>query len=258
MAVSRVIPRTAGDRGDRDAGAVTTSRLTGLFATLLRAERQRRDVTQAKLAALAGVSQATVTRVERGDRGVSLPLYERLLAALGIQLTLRVEPLDAHIDAAIDEQAARPLADRIAATDIDEVLDKLTVPFVFDGATAALLQGAPVPAEDVDIAVRWSDADIFTDWLTANYGQRWHEQWQVFGYLRLDPREPGEHRWRTIPGVIRARMCDELPVPVTVTHAGRAYAVVPLADVEIDDERAARLLRHYRRRGAGASYGGSA
>ena len=37
------------------------------------------------------------------------------------------------------------------------------------------------------------------------YAQRWNARWEEFGGLRLEPEEPGEHRWRTRYGEIRAR-----------------------------------------------------
>ena len=229
-----------------------TSRLANLLGTMLRRQRELHQLTQRQLAELAGASQAAVARIERGDRTASVPMIERLLAALGSQLTIGVEPLDAHIDAQLAELAARPLADRIAATDLDRAVDRLgDLPFVLTGCTAAMIQGAPVPAAATEIAVAWRDADAFTDWLTRRYAHRWNAKWQEFGYLRLDPREPGEHRWRTIVGEIRAVMCDELPESIEVRHGDRSYRVVPLPQVEIDDERTAALLRRHRERQTG-------
>jgi transcriptional regulator with XRE-family HTH domain len=224
------------------------SRLTALVGSTLLRERERRRLTQHQLAALAGVSQGTIARIERGERHASLPMVERLLAALGVQLTLGVEPLDAHVDAEIATLVEAPLAERVARTDIDRVQDRLTVPYVFDGPTAALLQGAPVPTGAVHVALAWGDADAITEWLEKNYAQRWHAKWEVFGYLRVDPRDPGDHRWRTIPGEIQARMCDALPPAIRVMVADREYPVVPLVEVAIDDPGTARLLDRYRRR----------
>ncbi|HEU4422460.1 MAG TPA: helix-turn-helix domain-containing protein [Pilimelia sp.] len=203
---------------------MTDGRLTALLGATVRRQRELHRLTQQQLAARSGVSQGAIARIERGQRAASLHTVERLLAALGAQLTVGVEPLDAHIDAAIAELATTPFEDRIAETDIDRVMDRLgDLPYVFDGPTAALLQGAPVPAEAVDLALAWQDVDAFTEWLTANYGQRWNAPWQQFGYLRLDPREPGE-----------------------VHHGARSYRVVPLAEVHIDDPRVVRLLDRYR------------
>jgi transcriptional regulator with XRE-family HTH domain len=128
------------------------------------------------LAERAGVTQAAIARIEKGTRVPSVSTVERLLAAMGLQLAIGVEPLDAHVDAAIDRIADTPLADRIADTDIDSILQHLTgIPYAFDGAAAALLQGAPVPVDAVYIAVAWADSEAFTDWLANSYGHRWNE-----------------------------------------------------------------------------------
>ncbi|WP_406040823.1 helix-turn-helix domain-containing protein [Micromonospora sp. NBC_00898] len=232
------------------------SRLASQIAAALRRERGSRLLTQQAVAELAGTSQAAVARVERGDRIPSIPLVERLFAALGLQLAVGVEPLDSHLDARMAELAARPVADRIDDLRLDRFLDRLgDVPHLLAGSTAALLQGAPVPVEAVEIALRWRDSARFTAWLEAAYGQRWNARWEEFGGLRLEPEEPGEHRWRTRYGEIRARLCDELPESIEVRHGDRSYRVVPLLQVELTDPRAADLLRRHRQRQADGAAG---
>ncbi|MEA2266741.1 MAG: hypothetical protein QOE27_2324 [Solirubrobacteraceae bacterium] len=65
---------------------------------ILRATRERRGITQAELALRTGVSQATISRVERGERGLSLEGLDRLLRALGEQLEVRTTPLPRRYD----------------------------------------------------------------------------------------------------------------------------------------------------------------
>ncbi|WMF04635.1 helix-turn-helix transcriptional regulator [Micromonospora robiginosa] len=84
---------------------MTESRLVRQFAHTLRHERERAGLTQQALAARAGLSQAAVARIERGDRLPSLTTAERLLTALDRQLRIEVEPLDDHLDAALDTTA---------------------------------------------------------------------------------------------------------------------------------------------------------
>ncbi|MER7458125.1 helix-turn-helix transcriptional regulator [Micromonospora sp. NPDC126480] len=231
---------------------MTESRLAQQIAATLRRERTTRLLTQTALAELAGISQGAVARIERGHRVPSIPLVERVFAALGLQLCVSVERLDAHLDAQLDDLAARPLADRLLDLPLDRIQQRLgDLPHLLTGGTAALLQGAPVPTDAVEIAVRWRDSTRFTDWLEAAYGQRWNERWGDYGGLRLEPEEPGEHRWRTRYGEIRAHMCDELPEAVEVRHGDRSYRVVPLAQVELTDPRTAALLTRWRAR-AGA------
>lgn len=195
-----------------------------------------------------------MTRVETGARNPSLPLLERLFAALQVQLRVEVEALDADVDAAIAELAATELSDRLAALRIPDLARSLAgIPFVFDGTTAALLQAAPLPDDAVQVALSWDSADAFTDWLGQRYGQRWHARWQQFGYRPLNPRYPGEHRWTTIFGEIRAQMCAELPASIEVRHAGVGYPVVPLAEVQLADPRTGALLERYRQQRGGST-----
>ncbi|RLP85002.1 XRE family transcriptional regulator [Micromonospora sp. BL4] len=230
---------------------MSSTRLVPLLGAVVRQQRHQRELNQRELADLAGVSQAAVARIERGDRSPSIPLLERLLAAMDVQLVVGVEPLDAHLDARIDDLAARPIAERIDELGLHRMLDRLAdFPQVITGSTAALLQGAPVPVEALEIAVRWQDSKRFTRWLEAAYGQRWNARWGEFGGVWLEPEEQGEHLWTTRYGEIRATMCDELPETIEVRHGARSYRVVPLVDLELTEPRAADLLRRHRARQA--------
>ncbi|WP_091608728.1 helix-turn-helix domain-containing protein [Micromonospora mirobrigensis] len=225
------------------------TRLAALLSDVIRRQRQLHELNQRRLAELAGVSQATVARIERGDRSPSLPALERLLAAMDLQLTIGVEELDAHLDARLTEQAARPLAEVLDGLGLDRIVDRLgDLPYLLTGSTAALLQGAPLPTDAVEIAVRWRDSARLTEWLNAAYAQRWNARWGEYGGVHIEPEEPGEHRWLTRHGELRAQMCDELPAGIKVRHGDRSYRVVPLVQVEATDPRAADLLRRHRQR----------
>jgi transcriptional regulator with XRE-family HTH domain len=225
-----------------------------ILGSTLRLRREAAGFTQVALARRVGISQATIARIERGDRAPGISVLEQLFAALDLQLTINVEPLDAHVDARIAELSSRSIAERIEDTYLHSAMDRLgDFPYVLTGCTAALVQGAPVPAESTELMVRWRDADRFTDWLTKAWGQRWHARWQQFGHLPLDPREPGEHRWQTVVGEIRASMVDELPESIEIRHGERTYRVIPLALVEVTDPDAASLLRRHRDRQAKAA-----
>lgn len=228
---------------------MSPSRLTARLGAVLRQQRELRGLSQEALAARTDTDRSTITRIEQGSRAPSLPMLERLFAALDLQLAFRVEPLDAQLDAQLDELRRSPTTERIGDLRLDLMADRLgDLPYVWAGSTAALLQGAPLPDDDLEINVRWSDADQFTAWLTRNWAERWNARWEEFGFLRIDPREPGEHRWRVVGGVVRARMCDELPETIEVRHGGRSYQVVPLALVEVTDPATAALLRRWRER----------
>ncbi|MDG4763735.1 helix-turn-helix domain-containing protein [Solwaraspora sp. WMMD406] len=231
---------------------MTDGRLAALLGATLRQERESRLLTQRALASRAGVGQASLARIERGVQTPSLALVERLFAAMDRQLTIGVEDLDAHVDRLLAGAGTRPFADRLGDTDVARFRQRATgISYVFDGPTAALLHGVPVPAPGVHVVLLWSEAAAVTDWLTRMYARRWYDKWQEYGHLPVDPREPGAHRWRTMAGEIHARMSDEVPERIEIRHDGETYPVVPLTEVEIADPHTADLLRRYRQlRGA--------
>ena len=63
--------------------------------TLLRDARHRADLSQVELARRAGVTQSVVSAYESGARQPSVPMLERLVAATGFDLELRVGPRQA-------------------------------------------------------------------------------------------------------------------------------------------------------------------
>lgn len=64
------------------------------IGSTLRRHREQQGLTQAELAARVATSQATVARIERGDRAPSVAMLERLFAVLGHRVRLALEPLD--------------------------------------------------------------------------------------------------------------------------------------------------------------------
>ena len=63
---------------------------------LLRLARAKSGLTQSSLASSAGVTQQTVSSYETGRMEPTLPSLQRLLAAAGFELRMRLEPLDDH------------------------------------------------------------------------------------------------------------------------------------------------------------------
>jgi transcriptional regulator with XRE-family HTH domain len=227
---------------------VSDSPLRREIARLVQVQREEAGLSHADLAARAGVTAATLARIERGTHAPSLDMIEKIFTGLGLQLVVSAEPLD-DLDAQLDRLAWLPVSERLARSGVSRLLETLdTVPFVIDGALAATLQGVPLPVESLEVAICWADSDAFTKWLLRRFAYRWHERSGEFRMLDLDPRAPGPHLWQTTFGQVRTYMCDELPESIEVKVGDAAYRVRPLADLEPADDRAARLLRRYRER----------
>ncbi|MDK1018604.1 MAG: helix-turn-helix transcriptional regulator [Actinomycetota bacterium] len=67
-----------------------------LAAGLLRIARDKAGLTQAALAAEAGVSQQAISAYETGRKEPTLPTLQRLLAAAGLEMRIRLESIDYH------------------------------------------------------------------------------------------------------------------------------------------------------------------
>jgi len=185
------------------------------------------------------------------------------MAAMDKQFLVHVEPLDAHLDARIVAQeqdiAAEGPGALLRGNDIQWVREALgELPFLFDGASAARLQGVPVPSRTVFLAVAHADMTAFAGWLKAKFARRWNPRWEEFGYLDPDPHVAGEAYWRMPIGDVRARYYEALPTPVTVLIDGWEFRAVPvatlLADPDIDDSLA-RIIARARDRAASGPAG---
>lgn len=88
----------------------------GLAGNLLKLARAKTGVTQAQMAALAGVPRSTVERIEAGTRQPSLPTLSKLLAAVDLDMRIRLEPYDDHDDV-LDANYLAMTPGRRAATD---------------------------------------------------------------------------------------------------------------------------------------------
>jgi transcriptional regulator with XRE-family HTH domain len=62
--------------------------LLARFGSAMRRLRQQRGLTQAALAARAGIPRLKVIQVEKGDSSVSIGAYAQIASALGAEFTL--------------------------------------------------------------------------------------------------------------------------------------------------------------------------
>jgi ribosome-binding protein aMBF1 (putative translation factor) len=102
MTMSRVTPRRVSLAEAREAGihrpeaaaAYEQSRLRYELAEAIRARREELGWSQRQLAERAGMTQPGVARFEAGGTTPTLPLLERLASALGLTLTISLDPAD--------------------------------------------------------------------------------------------------------------------------------------------------------------------
>ncbi len=64
----------------------TSYKATSLLAAMIRLNRNRNRMTQQRLAERAGVSRATVQKIERGDMGISMRHYFEVAVISGVRL----------------------------------------------------------------------------------------------------------------------------------------------------------------------------
>lgn len=77
------------------AEAYDAARLAFELGRAVRELRERRRWSQAQLAKAAGMTQSAVARFEAGGTVPTLPVLERLAAALDVSLSVSFEPRDA-------------------------------------------------------------------------------------------------------------------------------------------------------------------
>jgi HTH-type transcriptional regulator / antitoxin HipB len=76
------------------AAAYVQARLRYELAEAIRARREELGWSQRQLAERAGMTQPGVARFEAGGTTPTLPLLERLASALGLTLTISLDPAD--------------------------------------------------------------------------------------------------------------------------------------------------------------------
>jgi transcriptional regulator with XRE-family HTH domain len=232
-----------------DAEDTDGTSLARRIGRLLRTERERASLTQEALAYRAGASQQCVSRFETGVTAPTTTMVDRLFAALGQQVRLDLEPLNADLD---DQIARAKNSDgalvAVMLHDLRFLLRKTPdLRYLIDGELAAALHGVPIRPSRYDLAVADRDLDEFADWLCSLPNcLRFSERWRDYRGYDIDPRHAGPLRWRTPFGELCARLLPELPAGVPVCVDGWEVPVRPLFDVERDEPQIARILARVR------------
>jgi transcriptional regulator with XRE-family HTH domain len=213
--------------------------------------RDAAGLTQQELARRAGVTQGTLSAIERNRRPPSLGTLCRLLDVLGLQLDLAVSDRTASLDAAIDAAAGRPMGDRLRRGRFDGVmiLERLAAAApVVEGAAGAVLHGAPLEVDHLDVAIAEDNLPALAAGLRSLGADRWSDQWRMWGPADPDPRTPGAMRWLTMVGEVRVTLVDTAPENLTVLVGDLLAHVRPLHDIEAADRPTARVLARLRER----------
>jgi transcriptional regulator with XRE-family HTH domain len=80
---------------------------------LLREARRRAGLTQAELASRAGTTQSAIARIERGASSPSFERLRSLIHLCGLELEVRLVPLDDHETTMAEENRLRDATERL-------------------------------------------------------------------------------------------------------------------------------------------------
>jgi transcriptional regulator with XRE-family HTH domain len=199
-----------------------------------------RGLADAELAVRAGLARETLTRWASGAQTPSLETLERVAAAAGAQLEVRIVEPDAELLALAGDQLELDPAERLATLlgedwsacrQALEAIAELEVGCVMIGPVAAALRGAPQrPGTGrADVLIAPEDAEGAFDQL-LNMGA-WPD-----GVAASPNGEQRRERWRAGDGVLTVRVTAEAETlldrtrPVSVDGDGRYVLHVPLAE----------------------------
>jgi len=227
-----------------DAGAV------------LKRARSSAGISQRELADRAGISTSVVGDYERGRFSPTVRQLNRLLAAAGYQLRTELVRLGADTDSLIRQSLAQPAGERLRhlQTAFDEFMPFLEgVPFVIEGAAAAVLQGAPVPAPWLGIVVPDEDAALeqLSGAINAiGFLRFWDDgRWRLLPAVPALFRELGPvTRWQVYLDEVRVRIAErfEITPDAHVRVSGVPLPVVGLWRIESTDPATAQILARTR------------
>lgn len=241
-------------------------------STILRRARRLAELSQREMADRAGLTASVIGDYERGRSSPTVRQLDRLLAAAGFQLETELVRRGADVDSLIKRALITPIEERVQ--DFRQVLNAFLpapdgLPFVIEGAAAAALQGAPIPASWLGVAVPDRDDALYrlAGAITAAFGpvhfwdakyRRWYQRQATVGLLRtLGPVV----RWRVLDEEVRIRIteaADDVIADLRIVIDGMGLPVVGLWRLEGDDPTVAALLVRSRELAAELSSAASA
>lgn len=225
-------------------------------AALIKQARYEARVTQQELARRVGRSRASISQLEAGVRTPSLGSLEAILAALGKQVRLELESLDADVRREIVEHRHDPeLAGRVWFA-VEQIEDLADLDLRIEGLAAAALLGAPLKVRDPQVAIARTERSM--DWLAAKLRHdriRFRPASWVGSAFPRTPQEVHDliaaecpDGWIMVRGFfhetpVRFAPADEVARHVLISGADRPLPVQPLHEIETTDRHAARVLR---------------
>lgn len=234
-----------------DPGMSGRGRVVAEAGALLRNLRQRRGLSQARLAQRSGGSQQWLSQVERGVLNPTLADLERFFASLGMRLRIEATPDDRS--AYEDPELALDLTDDQRdglASEYGYLLGKLSdVPLLVSGRLAALAHGLPVRVRRLDLLIAEAQRPQFAAALRRFGALRWNERWQEF-CDHLPAERPGPMRWRIgDKWELRVVLVSELPAGLELAVGTLALPVPALPWLLAHDADVAELLGRLERLG---------
>jgi transcriptional regulator with XRE-family HTH domain len=225
-------------------------------AALIKQARHDAHVTQGELARRVGRSRASISQLEAGVRTPSLGSLQAILAALGKQVRLELEPLDEDVRREIIEHRHDPeLAGKIYFA-VEQIEDMADLEFRIEGLAAAALLGAPVAAGTPQVAVAHTERSM--DWLAEKL-RRDRIRLRPESWIgRAFPRTPQEAHdliaaecpggWIMVGGFfhetsVRFAPADDVARHVLIDNGEHPLPVQPLHEIDTTDRHAARVLR---------------
>ena len=237
---------------------VAQSREAVQLGQALASERVRRRLSQQELAAAAGVAQATVSRIERGDRLPSLETLRRLAAAMELAPFVTLRPTWADVDSALDQLSALPL--QVRCKPWDHWLAKAAeghaaCGLAVTGELGALVQRLAIQARFVDLIAggTLATAEAVLGWLRSEFIQyvdaaSWLVEDRPWPYQLIESTRVffGGYKYYRVTCTKRFIPADVIRVDV----CGGSVPVVALNRIASEDAWVATVLQRWRERSA--------